>query len=163
MATSAVIVHERLGTWFRQLRPRLLSWPIRWMETRSSSDLRSALAGLSCPIVVIDLASRPRAALEDLDLTHQAAPNALVLVLDPCALKGVSILARELGATHVIQGTATPPEVVRLLARWLPLAERRTEDDGWSRIARRRNEPEPWNWLNPLLAEDLESAHELRP
>jgi hypothetical protein len=163
LATSAVIVHERLGTWIRQLRPRLLSWPIRWLETRSSSDLQTALTGLSCPIVVIDVASRLRTALEDLDLTIQTAPNAMVLVLYPGAHKGVSILARELGATHVIHGTAPPPDVARLLARWLPLADHRTENDGWSRVARRRNEPEPWNWLTPLLADDPGSAQDSRP
>lgn len=153
MATLALIVHERLGNWARQLRPRLASWPIRWTETRSPDDLRAAVEGLSCPIVVIDLASRPKAGLEDLDLVIQSAPNAMVLVLDPGEHEGIPRLARELGATHAIQGLATPPEVAKLLVRWLPLAEHRTDDDGWSRAAKRPSEPEPWNWLNPLLAE----------
>lgn len=156
MATLTLIVHERLGNWARQLRPRLASWPIRWTETRSSDDLRAAVVGLACPIIVIDLASRLRVGLEDLDLVIQESPNAMVLVLDPGAHEGVPRLARELGAAHVIQGLATPPDVARLLARWLPLAEHRTEDDGWSRAARRPSEPEPWNWLTPLLAENSE-------
>ena len=35
----AVILHERLGNWIRQLRPRLHDQPVRWFETRSRADL----------------------------------------------------------------------------------------------------------------------------
>jgi len=148
----AVLIHERLGNWARQLRPRLLAWPIRWIETRSTTDLEAALAGMACPIVLIDLARRPRAGLEDLDRAAQAAPNALILVLDPQAHEGVATLARELGATHVLAGPVTPPSVAELIARWLPLARRRAERDGWSNAPEPEPEPEPWNWLGPLLA-----------
>ena len=151
MASLTLVIHERRGAWARHLRPRLLSWPIRWVETRSTDDLESALAGTASPIVVIDLARRVRAGLEDLDRAVQRAPDAMTLVLDPEAREGVGVrvLARELGATHVISGVATPPRVAGLLARWLPLARRQAESQGWSNAP--PPEPEPWSWLNPLL------------
>jgi hypothetical protein len=152
MHAGLMVIHERLGTWARQLRPRLRAWPIRWVESRSTADLEAALAGRACPIVVIDLARRPRAGLEDLDRAARAAPNALILVLDPQAHEGVPTLARELGAAHVLAGPATPPQVADLIARWFPLAQRRTESDGWSNVPEPEPEPEPWNWLAPLLA-----------
>jgi CheY-like chemotaxis protein len=153
-ASLVVVTHERLGTWARQLRPRLLAWPIRWVETRSTADLEAALAGLACPVVLIDLGRRDRvrAGLEDLDRALQAAPNALVLVLDPLAHEGVATLARELGATHVLSGPVTPPSVAQLVARWLPLAQRQAEGDGWAGAREPLPAPEPWNWLGPLLA-----------
>jgi hypothetical protein len=131
----------------------LTDWPIRWIESRSVGDLRDALAGLTCPIVLIDLGRRPRAGLEDLDRVVQALPDALVLVLDPEAHEGVTWLARELGATHVLSGVVTPPTVAALIARWLPLAQRRSEHQDWSSAVEPKPVPEPWNWLNPLLAE----------
>jgi len=152
LASLAVVIHERRGIWARQLRPRLLAWPIRWVETRSTADLEAALAGMACPVVLLDLARRPRAALEDLDRAAQAAPNALILVLDPQAHEGVATLARELGATHVLSGPVTPPAVAQLIARWLPLAQRQAEGDGWSNALEPEPKPEPWNWLAPLLS-----------
>jgi hypothetical protein len=147
-----VVIHERLGNWARQLRPRFLAWPIRWVETRSTADLEAALVGLACPVVLIDLGRRVRAGLEDLDRAAQTAPGALFLVLDPEPREGVATLARELGATHIFSGPVTPPEVARLLARWLPLAQRLAESDGWSSAPEPGPQPEPWNWLAPLLA-----------
>jgi hypothetical protein len=149
VASLVLVIHERLGHWARQLRPRLSAWPIRLVETRSSADLEAVVSGQACPVVVIDLARRVRAGLEDLDRANRAAPNALVLVLDPGSHDGVPLLARELGATHVIAGVATPPAVAEILTRWLPLAQRRAERDGWSDGP--GPEPEPWNWLAPYL------------
>jgi hypothetical protein len=152
LANLPLIIHERSGSWARQLRPRLSSWPVRLVESRSSADLEGALAGTACPIVVIDLDGRPRAGLDDLARATRTAPSALVLVLDPGSLEGVALLARELGATHVASGVATPPAVAGLLARWIPLAVRRNEADGWSSACKPEPEPEPWNWLAPYLA-----------
>jgi CheY-like chemotaxis protein len=148
----ALVVHERRGVWVRQLRPRLGSWPVRWYETRSASDLRKALQGLACPLIVIDLSRRVRAGLEELHLASQAAPGALILVLDPDQHDAVPLLARELGATHVISGPVVPPALVALLERWLTLARRRTMGNGWSRSPEPESEPAPWAWLTPLLA-----------
>jgi hypothetical protein len=142
-----LVVHERLGTWGRQLRPRAVHWPVRVVETRSASELELALTGTACPIIVIDLADRLRARLEDLHRAGHVASNALTLVLDPADRPGVAALARELGATHVLSGPAPPPRVVDLLVRWLPLAKRRAGADGWSTVP--APDPEPWDGLLP--------------
>jgi DNA-binding NarL/FixJ family response regulator len=142
MARVPLVVHERLGTWARQLRPRVVSWPVRLIESRSAGALAAAVARAACPLVVIDLGDRPRAGLEDLDRAVRSSPNALVLVLDPTAQPSVARLARELGATHILPGTAPPPAIVALLARWLTLARRRAEADGWA--GEPEPEPEPW-------------------
>gem|GEM_PF-1051948 len=154
MANLPLVVHERLGNWARQLRPRLSAWPIRLVESRSTADLTNALTGTACPLVVIDLAQRPRVGLEDLDRAMQTASQAMVLVLDAEAHDGVETLARELGATHVFSGSFTPPAVAQLIARWIPLALRRAEQDGWSSAWKPEPEPEPWNWLAPYLIPD---------
>jgi hypothetical protein len=121
-----------MGHWARQLRPRVAGWPVRLVETRSATDLAVTLAGSACSLALVDLGDRPVAGLEDLDQALSLAPNALVLVLDPSASAEVAPLARELGAAHVISGVAIPPAVVGLLARWMPLARRRAEVEGWA-------------------------------
>ncbi len=75
------------------------------------------------------------------------APNALTLVLDPSDQHDVAEVARELGATLVLAGTVVPPEVERLLQRWLPIARARSDAEGWSASA----EPEPEPWDDPEL------------
>jgi hypothetical protein len=148
-----LIIHERLGTWARQLRQRLAEGTPRVVETRSQADLERALQieGGPCPVVLIDLAKRSIAGLDDLDRAARTAPDALVLVLDPEAREGVASLARELGATHVMCGPVTPPEVAKMLSRWLVLAEGVAETAGWSAAPPAPPEPEPWSWLSPLL------------
>jgi hypothetical protein len=106
---------------------------------------------MACPILLVDLARRPRAGLEDLCEALHLAPDALSLVLDPEAHPGASLLAREIGASHVISGPATPPSVAGLLARWLRLSQKRAETAGWFATAPEPPEPEPWSWLTPLL------------
>lgn len=152
-ASQAVIVHERLGRWARQLRPRLADRPTRVHETRSWDDLEAALATAAtpCPLVVIDLARRVRPGLEDLIRLVNVAPDALTLVLDPDGSDEVALLSQEFGASHVISGAVPPPTVAALLVRWLALARRRAEASGWSALAAVVDEPEPWNWLNPLI------------
>lgn len=154
MARVAVILHERLGNWTRQLRPRLSGLPVRWFETRSAADLEEALGrpSLAHPVIVIDLGPRPIAGLHDLDLAAECSSDGLILVLDPQATEGISTVARELGATHVISGPVPPPVVARLLSRWVELAERRLGRAGWFEPDDREAEPEPWNWLSPYLA-----------
>lgn len=127
-------IHERRANWARQLRPRLADGPapIQWAESRSAGELVAAVAGAACPVVVIDVGARPRGALEALDAAVRAAPNALVLVLDAAARPEVETFARELGATDVLGGHWPPPAVADRVARWLPLARRRAEADGWS-------------------------------
>jgi CheY-like chemotaxis protein len=153
LGNPVLVIHERHGIWVRHLRPRLADQPIRVVETRSREDLATVLAGGSgvCPIVLIDLARRPRAGLEDLDLARRLAPDSLILLLDPEALEGVALLARELGATDVVTGAATPPQLLRIVTRWLPLSRLRCESAGWSGSATEPPEPEPWNWLTPYF------------
>lgn len=132
MASLTVIIHERRGAWARQLRPRLAPRPIRWRETRSTADLDAALAGAARPLVVIDLADRPREHLRDLARVCPDAPDALILVLDPAEGHGTAAIARELGATLVLTGVAIPPAVAALLARWLDLTLGRIDTEGWA-------------------------------
>ncbi len=148
MSSLRLVIHERLGYWARHLKPRLVGWPIAWAETRSTADLEAALRATACPIVVIDVADRPLAAMEDLDRAMQTAPDALALVLDPRDY-GVAPVALELGASHVMTGGVVPPAVADFLTRWVRLAQTRNEADGWSLPA--EAEPEPWAGLGLSL------------
>jgi hypothetical protein len=147
MPAPSVIIHERVANWSRQLRPRFQGWPIRWSETRSGAALARAAARSSCPVLVIDLDRRPVAGLLALDEALQVAPDALSMVLDPLDRSEIAATARELGATIVLPGLVVPPEVERLLRRWLPIAGRRSEAEGWSASG----EPEPEAWEDPDL------------
>jgi DNA-binding NtrC family response regulator len=149
----AVILHERLGNWNRQLRPRLHDRPIRWLESRSSADLESLLTGLACPVVLIDLGEHAAAGLEDLERVLRRAPDARVLVIDPAADSDVAVLARELGAAHVASDSVPPALVARLVARWVELAQRAIEHNGWSRTSFPETSSEPWGWLADLLGD----------
>jgi hypothetical protein len=128
-------LHERLGNWAAQLRPRLHDLPIRWFETRTRADLEAVLTGLPCPVVLIDLGKHVASGLVDLHAVLTHAPEALVLVRNAESDPEVTSLARELGAIHVLSGFVPPPEVAALLARWVSLAGRQIERGGWSRIS----------------------------
>jgi hypothetical protein len=149
----AVILHERLGNWNRQLRQRLRDRPIRWFETRSGADLDGVLNGLARPVVLIDVGLYPAVGLRDLERVLDWAPDARVLVVDPEARAEVAGMARELGATHVASGFVPPAGVARLLARWVDLALRQIERDGWSRTSFPPTDTEPWAWLADLLGD----------
>lgn len=133
-----LIIHERLANWGRQLRPRTGGWAVHVIETRSREDLLIAVAQAACPLIVIDLGDRPRAALEDLAIAHRVAPNALSLVIASPRYPEIGDFAREWGASQVLRGAATPPEVLELLRRWYALAQMRTDADGWSSRAEPR-------------------------
>lgn len=143
MPRHPLVIHERLGRWARQLRPRVAGWPVRLVETRSGEDLASALSLAPFPLVVIDLDRWPARILADLQRVRLADSSALALVLDPGSSPGVPTLARELGATLVKSGFVPPPEVEALLARWLGLARTRLDASGWS--LDQAAEPEPWD------------------
>jgi len=154
----ALILHERLGNWARQLRPRLYDLPIRWFETRSIADLDPVLTGMASPVVLIDLGSRPSAGLLGVRAILQRASDARVLVLDPEVHQEAAGLARELGATHVIPGFVPPPVVAALLRRWVKLAQWRIEHRGWSRALTPDPESEPWSWLAPYLVDPARAS-----
>jgi hypothetical protein len=147
----ALILHERLGQWNRQLRPRLHDQRIRWFETRSRGDLDNLLIGLFYPVVLIDLGHQPTTGLQDLERVLDRAPDARVLVLDPECHSGVAGLARELGATHVASGCVPPPWVASLLARWIDLVQRSIDRNGWSVASLADNTTDPWAWLTDLI------------
>jgi hypothetical protein len=147
----AVILHERLGQWNRQLRPRLHDQRIRWFETRTRGDLDNVLIGLYCPVVLIDLGNHPTTGLQDLERVVDRASDAQVLVLDPECHSGVAGLARELGATHVASGCVPPPWVASLLVRWIELAQRTIDRNGWSVASLADHTTDPWAWLADLI------------
>jgi DNA-binding NarL/FixJ family response regulator len=147
----AVILHERLGNWNRQLRPRLAELPVRWFETRSQADLLTAVIGRASPVVLVDLAHQPIPAVSALDQLLRLSSDARVLVLDPEGRKAEAALARELGATHVVSGFVPPPVVADLLARWIALAERDIKRSGWSQTSFPESQSDTWGWLDEYL------------
>jgi DNA-binding NarL/FixJ family response regulator len=155
---TAVILHERLGTWSAQLRPRLRGRPVHWIETRSATDLDEALLGLACPVVLIDLKRKVVEGLSDLDRLVRLFPGARVLVLDPEAHDGVAELARELGATHVISGFVPPTEVACLIDRWIILADRQTESAGWSRPMTTDTPLDPEEWIQSTVGNQAQGS-----
>ncbi len=152
MTRTTVVLHERLGIWSAQLRPRLAERPVHWIETRSASDLDRALIGPTCPVVLIDLRRNLVEGLEDLDRSMRTVPGALVLVLDREAHEGVAELARELGATHVISGFVPPPEVAGLIDRWIRLSQLRAGRKGWSRPVPAPMPLDADEWLQAVAA-----------
>ena len=151
MTRIAVILHERLGNWVRQLRPRLHDQPVRWFETRSRADLAGVLTGLACPVVLIDLGRQPAAGLVDLDLVLRRASDARVLVLDPESHDEVAALARELGATHVAFGFRAAARGGRSDGTLDCSAQRHIERAGWSRTSFSESESSEWGWLTAYL------------
>ena len=156
MPQPSVIIHERLIHWAGQLRPRFQGWPIRWSETRSTSDLVQAAGRSHVPILVMELGGRAARGLHDLHEALESNPSVLSLVIDPLARPEVVELARELGATLVMTGVVVPPEVESLLHRWLPLAGHRAETGGWWPAV--EPEPEPWERPELFLAADSHPA-----
>ncbi len=151
----AVILHERLGGWYRQLRPRLSRLPVRWIESRSIEDLAEILEGLASPVVLIDLGRWPIDGLSALELALDRAPGARILVMNPESLPDAGGLARELGAARVWSGFAPPPEVAGLVARWVGQALDRTPTAGWSRTTFAESSTEPWSWLAEHLGDPV--------
>ncbi|WP_169973013.1 hypothetical protein [Tautonia rosea] len=141
IARQLVVLSERRSVWGAQLRPRLQDRPVIWRETRGTNDLLSAVEGWPCPIVLLDLGTQPREGLERLVQLSVLAPSALVLGLDRHQHPGLHDLARTLGATQVWSGFAPPPDVAKLIDRWLILARHRTALAG--RAALPKPDPDP--------------------
>lgn len=151
MSSLILAVHERIGYWGRQLQSRLANRSVRIVETRSAEDLARILTNMVCPLVVIDLGRTGCGGLDDLGRALRTAPDALALVIDPASREGVAALAREFGASHVLSGTVTPPEVVDVMTRWISLAQQRARFSGWAGSVPEPPAPEPWNWLSPHI------------
>ncbi len=146
-----VILHERLGTWIRQLRPRLYDRPVRWFESRASSDLEALLSGLALPLVLIDLGRDAAAGLRDIGLVSLRVPDARILAIDAGGRPDVAAAAREIGATHVFSGFVPPPVVAELMSHWITAARMGIERAGWSRTTFPDTETDPWSWLSDYL------------
>ncbi len=151
MTRVAVILHERLGNWNRQLRPRLSGLPVRWFETRSQADLDGVLTGRASPVVLVDLARQPTEGVTDLGYILGRASDARVLVLDPDGREAEAALAREMGATYVASGFVAPPVVADILARWIVMAERDIASCGWCQTSFPQSRTDAWGWLDEYL------------
>ena len=150
-----VILHGRMGDWSRQLRPRLHDLPVRWFESRSSQDLKTLLGGLAFPLVLIDAGRERGLSLRDLGRILIDAPRARVLVLDPDAVPGFALMARELGAAHVFSGFVPPPVVASLLSRWILISRSDIARAGWSRTTFPETQTDPWSWLSDYVGEPV--------
>ena len=124
----------------RELGQQSVDWTLAHTNQESKNFMRDLPFDLSFPVGDVDA-----------DPDALAASDAWVLVLDPEANVGVAGLARELGATYAVSGFVPPPVVADLLTRWVALAARRIERDGWSRTSFPETETEPWSWLADLL------------
>src|SRR5262249_32495477 len=142
MTRVLVIVHERIGHWNAQLRARLGHLPIRWIETRSATDLERGLERSARPVLVMDLGDRLRDGLAELARAAERTPQAPTLATDRHERPGVAELARELGATLTLSGHPSPPRVAMLIGRWVSLATRAGDADGWAP----RVPPDPNSW-----------------
>lgn len=140
-----LIIHERIGRWSRRVRSRVSHMPVRLSETRSASDLRLAVVQSICPVVLLVFEKRLQVNLEDLERTRLLSPHALILVLDAPASSEYHSIARDLGATHVLPHPVLPPEVMRWVERWIPLAQSRIHSSGWSEEI--KPELDPWDAL----------------
>jgi hypothetical protein len=148
-----VILHERLGNWNRQLRPRLYEQPVRWLESRASRELDMLLTGLVLPVVLIDVGRDTVAGLRDISLVSLRVPDARILVIDAGGCLEGARAAREMGATHVFSGFVPPPDVAELMCYWITAARIGIERAGWSRTTFPDSETDPWSWLSDYLDE----------
>ncbi len=140
-----MILHERLSKWSAQVRPRVVSWPVRLKETRSLDELTAAASGHVCPIVIIAGSGALGQTLESVAEARRASAGAMILVVDAPDSAEFLLVAIELGASHVLARPVLPPQIMTWLERWVALAQLRTEASGWS--LDRAPEPEPWEAL----------------
>ena len=128
---SRIIVHERIGRWVLQVRPRAGGWGFECVETRRPEQAAWRARGHACPIALVDLGKTPGDGLAAVHALARAAPRGLILVLDPLRHEGIDPVCRALGASHVLSGPVVPPVVVDRLERWVELARSRSTLDGW--------------------------------
>lgn len=140
-----LILHERIGRWARQFRPRADAWGVRLIESRSLSDLESALGLSSAPIVIVDFRDRAQPPFDAIVLTRMIASNSLILAVIPGAEPHLGMDAVEAGATISRHTTSPLLDTLNLIERWVKLAKSRSETGGWS--PDRSPTPEPWETI----------------
>lgn len=153
-----VVLHERLGGWARQLRPRLAGSPARWIETRSTAELLVAITGGASPVILIEASQDPEGNLREVALVVERGGSPLVLFIDPLDRSDVMDLGRELGATLTVGGRCTPPEVAELIGRWIGLSARANAREGWSRPRPADPLRDPSAWIEELVANAARGA-----
>ena len=147
------VLHEPTGRWARQLRGRLPNSPVVWRETRTRDELLHALRGTNAAIVILECRRDPLPALQDLTALGGGDAAPLVLFLDPHERRDVLDLANELGAALATSARTPPPEVAALVLRWVDLARRRLEREGWIQPPGRERIRPPYDDVDALIAE----------
>lgn len=151
-----VVLHERSGSWARQLRARLGNGPARWVETRSTADLLEAIAGAAAPVVLIEAGPDPAPSIHDLARVVARGSSPRILFIDPLGRLEAMDAARELGATLAVSGSAAPPEVAGLIGRWIELSRQAGAREGWSRPRPADPVRDPSAWIDDLVAESTQ-------
>lgn len=154
----AVVLHERSGTWARQLRARLQDLPARWFETRSTSELTAATSACTSPVVLIESGTDPAPAIRDLARLVATASSPRILFLDPAGRPDVLRAAGEMGATLAPLDRPTPPEVAAIVRRWAALTALEIASEGWTRPLPADPSREPADWVEEVVAEAAEGA-----
>ena len=160
----AVILHERLGNWVRQLRPRLHDQPIRWFETRSRADLDRRPDRPGVPRGADRSGSASGGRLEGPRSgappgSGRAGPRARSRV----APTRWPAWPASWAPLTWSRASCPRPVVAALLARWIALAQRHIERDGWSRTSFPESETEPWGWLAAYLGDPDDARLQRQP
>jgi hypothetical protein len=138
-----LVIHERIGEWGRQLRPRLAHREARLRETRFSGELTAALRGRATALLLLDARRHLRDGLDDLFAAREECPGLLSLVIVDRSCIELAHVVREWGATHVASAaTLRPPAVSALFDRWLDIAARRRRCSGISRFGETESPPD---------------------
>lgn len=129
-----VLIHDESGEWLLQIRSRLSELAPRVLEVHSLQDWKSLdLSSEPCPLVLLQLGEHPQTcwSLFERIASQINSTGGLILLLNPQEFPKVRQIARELGATLVIDGSAPPNFVANLLKRWSDIARVREAAAGW--------------------------------
>lgn len=141
-----LVLHEHKTHWARYVRPRAKSWGVRMIETRTAEALLRQFDACPVGLGVLDLTTNLEATLGAL-ASADSIDDWLVLALNPISSPDLDWVARECGAALVLAGTVTPPRVLSILERWVPLASARSKALGWSA----RDTSDESDWITSLL------------
>src|SRR5262249_44373000 len=111
--------------WIRQLRARLGTEGIRWMETRTEADLERAVTGTTRVVLLIDGSAKDCRPLDVLARIEGTSCDPCILVLLGRDQSYLSRAAYEMGASAVLESGTPPPAVAALVSRWVKLLRSR--------------------------------------